>query len=291
MIRSMTGFGRGQARSSRGILTVELRSVNHRFLEVVPHLPAALQPHEEQVRALLRRQMQRGRVTSTVTLRLSAARAAQTSIDVRLARQYHHTLTQLIRTLRLPGPVTLEHLLGLPRVVTVESVDQSAGWWPTLAAALTRASRQLLAMRAREGRATARELLRHVGHIDAAVEIVAARAPHVVTAHRERLLRRLQDIAPDVTVDPQRVASEVALFAANIDIAEELARLRSHVAQFRRAVAGAGEQGRALDFIAQEMFRETNTIGSKANDYAVTAQVIVMKGALDKLREHVQNVE
>lgn len=290
MIQSMTGFGRGTTRSAFGTITVELRSVNHRFLEIVPHVPAALQPHEERLRESLRQQLRRGRVTCTVTLREAAGRAARVTVNDTLARRYHQHLTRLARRLRLAAP-TLEQLLTLPRVVTVEGPEEKASWWLLLERAVQQAITRLKRMRAREGRATAQDLLRRAQSIERDVHAIAARAPALVSAHHARLTRRLQELAPDVAVDPQRVAAEVALFAANADVAEELARLRSHLAQLRRAVQASGEQGRALDFIAQEMFREANTIGSKANDYAVTSRVIAIKGALEKIREQIQNVE
>jgi len=285
----MTGFGRGQGRSVAGTATVELRSINHRFLEVVAHLPPPLQNYDDRVRELVQQCLRRGRVTCTVTLR-AAGRAAPVQIDAQLARRYHRQLTQLGRQLQLEGTVRLEHLLALPRVVTANGAEP-ARWWPAVERALVQAVEQLRRMRQREGRALARELLRHVQAIERAHAAITTRAPHIAPAHRARLERRLQELASDVTVDPQRIATEVALFAANVDITEELARLRSHLSQCRRAVQASGEQGRTLDFIAQEMFREANTMGSKANDYTITTQVIAIKSALDKLREQIQNVE
>lgn len=291
MIRSMTGFGRARASSRYGTVTVELRSVNHRFLEVVTHAPAALQGYEDRARDLMRQRFRRGRVTCAITCRLAPGRSARVRVDAALARQYHRQLTTLARRLRLRAPVTLDQLLGLPRVLVVESADEAHVWEPVAERALRLAARRLERMRIREGRTTATDLLKHVAAMERSLAAVEARAPEVVAGHRARLERRLHDLAPALTVEPQRVAAEVALFAANADIAEELARLRSHVVQFRRAVHATGEQGRTLDFIAQEMFRETNTIGSKANDYTVTDRVIAIKGILEKIREQVQNVE
>ena len=291
MIRSMTGFGRGRAGSRDGAITVELRSVNHRFLEVVPHLPSALQGHDERVRDVVRQTLRRGRITCAVTFQPAGSRAVRVQLDAALARRYQQELTRLARRLRLTAPVTLEQLLALPKVLVIESPDQTHALWPLLERALQRAVQQLARMRAKEGQATARDVLRHLARLGRSLEAIAARAPHVVTEHRARLERRLQELAPMLTVEPQRIAAEVALFAANADIAEELARLRSHIAQCRRAVHAEGEQGRTLDFIAQEMFRETNTIGSKANDYAVASHVIALKGTLEKIREQVQNIE
>ena len=291
MIRSMTGFGRGHARSRYGIITAELRSVNHRFLEVVPHMPSSLQEHDERVRDVLRQTLRRGRITCAVTFQTAGTHAVHVRLDKTLARRYQQQLTALARRLRMSAPVTLDHLLTLPRVLIVENPDHARVLWPVLERALKLAAQQLGRMRAREGRATADELLRQLARVERPLEAVAARAPHVVTEHRARLERRLQELAPALPVEPQRVATEVALFAASADIAEEISRLRSHLAQFRRAVHAGGEQGRTLDFIAQEMFRETNTIGSKANDYVVASLVIRIKGALEKIREQVQNVE
>lgn len=291
MITSMTGFGRGLARGRAGTITVELRSVNHRFLEVVIHAPTPLQLQEDRVRETVRRRLRRGRITGTVTWQPAASGATRVHLDAALARAYHRQIQQLAKQLRLAGPVTLEQVLSLPRIAVVETEDQRQAWAPLIERAAAQAATQLVRMRAREGRALAREVLNYVESVEDAVTAISARAPAVVEDHRARLQRRLQELAPDAAIEPQRLAAEVALFAANADIAEELARLRSHLAQFRRAVAATGEQGRTLDFMAQEMFRETNTIGAKANDYTITSHVIAIKGALEKIREQIQNVE
>jgi len=272
------------------MVTVELRSLNHRSLEVVCHLPLALQPWEDRARDLIRRQFHRGRITCTATYQCARADAgAQLKIPV--ARRYYTQLRHLQRTLRLEGAVTLTHLLALPRVLTTEELPQATILWPVFQRALTAALQQLAQMRRREGRTLARELQRRAATIARTRTTIATRAPAVVQQYQERLQRRLADLVPAGAVDAQRLATEVATFAANADITEELTRLASHLASFQQALRRDGEQGRTLDFMLQEMGREVNTLGSKANDYPIAERVIVIKGELDKLREQVQNIE
>ena len=291
MINSMTGFGKGEASSSVGAIAVELRSVNHRYFEMQAHLPSYLSDLEDRLRERLRTFVRRGRITLSATFRQRGTEALGITIDAAAALRYHGLLARLRTTLGVREEVRLEHILSLPKVVISEEAPKQETRVRALAeAALTKAARALVATRRREGVALARDVLTHVGTLESSLEDVATRAPHVVTEHRERLRKRLETIQA-VQVDAGRLETEIAIFAEARDISEEVARLHSHLSSVRRTLNDGDEAGRKLDFLAQELFREVNTIGSKAADTTITNLVIRMKGAIEKLREQVQNIE
>ena len=288
----MTGFGRGESSSSLGTVTIELRAVNHRYFELQTHLPSHFADLEDRLRERLKSYIRRGRVTLSLTFHRRGGEAQAIMIDTAVARRYHALLMRLKSTLRLQGEVTLAQLLALPKVVTVEEpLSRQAALVILTERALAQAAKQLGGMRRREGGRLARELSGHVSTIERAVTAIEQRAPHIVVAHRERLTKRLQALLHDTLVDHQRVAAEVAVFADTHDISEETARIRSHLTAVRQALRDGEEAGRKLDFLAQELFREANTVGSKAADTTITSLVITMKGAIEKFREQVQNIE
>ena len=271
---------------------MELRSVNHRYFELQTHLPGYLADLEDRLRERLKRYVRRGRINLSLTVRRRNGEAAAITVDAAVARRYHALLVRLQSSLKLRGEISVDQILALPKVVTVEEQPNNQAALGRLAeAALVKAAKALVAMRRREGRALARDVLLHLGTIERSLNGVETHAPQVVAAHRARLTKRVQELAQGVTVDRQRLETEIALFADAHDISEEIARLRSHLAAVRHALADGAEAGRRLDFLAQELFRETNTIGAKAADTAITTLVIAMKGAIEKLREQIQNIE
>ena len=288
----MTGFGKGEASGKVGTVAVELRSVNHRYVEVQSHLPSQLASAEDRFREQLKRHLRRGRVNLSATIRRVDSDAQAITIDTVVAKRYHHLLTRLKTELRLRGELSIDQLLALPKVITVEEApDQQAALLRLADLALSKAVKALITMRQQEGKRLAKDVLVHLRIIEHALDQTAQRVPHVVLDHRERLTKRIQQLTHGVTVDHQRLETEIALFADTHDIAEEITRLRSHITSVRQTLADGAEAGRKLDFLAQELFREANTIGSKAGDTAVTSLVIIMKGAIEKIREQVQNIE
>jgi uncharacterized protein (TIGR00255 family) len=293
VIRSMTGFGTATVEVPGGRMSVEVRSVNHRFSEVQIRLPRDLAALEDRARALVQERVRRGRVEVIVTRDEGTRRARTVRVDAELAAAYARALRELGQAIDAPGEVSLEHISALPDVLRVEDerTDPDAAW-PALEGAIRRAADGLVAMREAEGGRLAEDLLRRAATLDALAEAVAARSRDVVRAYGERLRARLAEALAEIPVDEARIAAELALFAERSDITEELTRLRSHLVQFRQTVAEEdGAVGRKLDFILQEMGRETNTIGSKANDLEITRTIIGMKSELESVREQVQNVE
>jgi uncharacterized protein (TIGR00255 family) len=289
----MTGFGTATAEVPGGRLAVEIRSVNHRFSEVLIRTPRDLSALEDRARAVVQERVRRGRVDVVITRDEGARRPRIVRVDAALAHAYGRALREVADVIGASGEVTVDQIASMPDVLRVDDERPDVdGLWPALEGAVRAAAERLVAMRAAEGERLAADLLARVAELERLTDAVAARSSHVVRAYQERLQGRVAELLGDLPIDAARIASEVALFADRSDISEELTRLRSHLAQFRETVAGEdGVVGRKLDFVLQEMGRETNTIGSKANDLEITRTIIAMKSALESLREQIQNVE
>lgn len=288
----MTGFGTATAQTPGGRLTVEVRSVNHRFSEVQIRLPKDLAPLEDRARAVVQEKVHRGRVEVVITRENGARRTKAVRADLDLASAYAQALREIAGTVGAMGEVTLAQLAVLPEVLRVE--DERADietFWPALESAVTGATDALVAMRTIEGRRMADDLLDRLTALGRLLDGVNERSRDVVRLYSERLRTRLAELLSETPIDEARIVTELALFAERSDISEELVRLRSHLTQFRQTVEEDGAVGRKLEFILQEMGRETNTIGSKANHLDITRAVIAMKTELESLREQVQNIE
>ena len=288
-MKSMTGFGRGECVSRGTRYSVEIGTVNRRNAELVFNLPRELASFENLLREILAPAVARGR--ATVTASVSSGDAERPLLDPALFRRLHRELGAVQRGLKIPGTPALSDLI---RLYTATARESGAAQAPE-AAALTKAAksalRSLEAMRTQEGAHLARELRRLLNRFAAEISAIRKLSPSVTAKHREAMRARLAALDPSFAVDDERLARELALFADRSDITEELSRLESHLKQFAAGLTAKDANGRSLDFLAQEMFRECNTIGSKANSAAVTRHVIAAKTELERLREQVQNVE
>jgi uncharacterized protein (TIGR00255 family) len=292
MLRSMTGFGAGDLTTAAGRYTVEARSLNHRFLEVVVRLPRDLSSLEDRIRALVQRRILRGRVEIAIIRENYGKRARTVKIDVDLAKTFTSALNDLKQALELPGIADLSMLVGLPDLIKVEEQKEDLeASWPPISEGVGQALERLVAMREAEGAQLARDLGERLERLSQRADEIERRAPLVVKDYAGRLKRRIGELAGTIPVDEGRVATEVAMFADRCDIAEEVTRFRSHLAQIRQTLDGDGAIGRTLEFIVQELGREANTMGSKANDLEIARAVIAIKGELESLREQIQNVE
>lgn len=292
MLRSMTGFGAGDLATPAGRYAVEARSLNHRFLEVVVRLPRDLSPLEDRIRALVQRRVLRGRVEVAIIRENYGKRARTVKIDVDLAKTFTSALNDLKQALELPGIADLSMLVGLPDLIKVEEQKEDLeACWPPISEGVGQALERLVAMRETEGAQLARDLAERLDRLSQRADEIERRAPLVVRDYAGRLKRRIGELMGTVPVDEGRVATEVAMFADRCDIAEEVTRFRSHLAQIRQTLAVDGAIGRTLEFIVQELGREANTMGSKANDLEIARAVIAIKGELESLREQIQNVE
>jgi len=294
MIRSMTGYGRAEASGERLAVSAECKSVNHRHLDIALKLPRSLASLEADARRVVQSAVARGRVDVGVSLTPVGGGTLSTLVlNLAQAREYAELARQLGEELRLGGEPALGWVLEQPGVISREAepavpVEEC---WPLLEDALSRAMRELAARREAEGQALAKELGGLIDGLGAWVDLVADRAPAAVDRREGRLRERMRAMLGDATLDEGRIAAEVAVWAEKTDITEELARLRAHLGELGRLVRDGGTVGRTLDFLIQEINREVNTVGSKADDLEISQAVIAAKGVLEKLREQVQNIE
>ncbi|GEA17020.1 MAG: hypothetical protein PWR22_774 [Moorella sp. (in: firmicutes)] len=292
MLNSMTGYGRGEARGAGRTVTVEIRAVNQRFLDVVIRLPRLYTALEEKIRQVIKNSLSRGRVEVMVSISEENGEKRPLTVDMGLAMAYYNALKELAQNLAIPADITAEKLLAIPEVVKVAEPEwDEATLWPVVAGALEKAVENLLAMRRAEGQRLQADLEERVAYVRRQVEAIRERAPEVPREYARRLKERVAELSGGIPLDPGRLEMEVALLAEKADITEEIVRLLSHLEQMATAMAGTEPAGRRLDFILQEMWREINTIGSKAGDLAISNLVVAVKGELEKMREQVQNVE
>jgi len=294
MIRSMTGYGRAEVSGPRISAAVECRSVNHRHLDISLKLPRALAVYEPDARRLIQAALQRGRVDVSATLTPAGGGGGTTlSVNTAQAREYATAARAVADELRLTATLRVEWLLAQPGVLTRDAEPAVAPeeGWALVAQALEAALADLVARREAEGKALAQELGALHETLEAEMGLVAARVPVAQTRRMTRLRERIQALLGEIPVDEGRLATEVAALAERADITEELARLRVHLGDLRARIDEGGQVGRPLDFLIQEINREVNTVGSKADDLEISQAVIAAKATLEKIREQVQNIE
>ncbi|MBQ8536441.1 MAG: YicC family protein [Clostridia bacterium] len=290
-MQSMTGYGRRQLSADGREMTVELKTVNHRFLDLSFRMPRNLGFLEEIIRKELPKQLKRGHVDVFIAYRNTRADAREVRVDESLLKAYQEAMAKAAAQVTAENDVRLSHMVQFPEVLTVQEREEDQEAVSALAhEALNLALEDVKAMRTREGEALKADLTFHLKELERLAALIAQQAPEVAKAYRARLEARLAQL-PIEPVEPQRLAQEVAIFADKCAIDEELSRLSSHVTQFYQMLEAKGETGRKLDFLVQELNREINTIGSKASDAAITQWVVDAKSEIEKLREQVQNVE
>jgi len=287
----MTGFGSAEGKVLGGRLSIEIRSVNHRYFNPQLKLPFELGGVEGPLRERLRQLLERGHVTVSARWIEAPQREAAVALDLARARQLVAAAKELKKRLKLKGEVDLAFVARQPDVLNAHQDGSAPAQWSEVEPIAERAVQELLGMRAREGAALAAELGGRLGALEQAAGTIEQRAPERLTAELARLKKAVAELAAGVQIDEQRLAVEVALMADRVDITEELVRLRTHLAACRTALASDGAVGKQLGFLAQELLREVNTIGSKANDAGIAQTVIAMKGELEKLREQLDNLE
>lgn len=293
MIASMTGFGRGTAHAHNITATVEMRSVNNRFIDISVRMPSRLIAYETEIQNRLKKAFERGRFTVQIQVEQAATDALPVQVNHAAARAYGQLLEELRQAAGLQEPVRLEDLLRQNDVFETasEKPEVTEQMAEVVYAALAEAIRGMRQMRQDEGQALAADLTARINAIEQYVVFVEARAPQRVDEARTRLRERIEEWLGDDRLDPERLEQEITILADKLDVTEECVRLRSHLAQFREALANDEAVGRKLNFLVQEIHREVNTIGSKANDAEVGRYAIEMKEEVEKIREQVQNVE
>ena len=290
MIRSMTGYGRaGQVRNRREI-TVELRSVNNRYLDCAVKMPHLYLFAEDALKKTVQRRVSRGKVDVFITVDASAADTVTAKVNRELAAQYAAALRELSEI--VGTDLTGQLLTRFPDALTVTKDESDAeAVTADLCAVLEEALEAFQAMRAKEGEKLAEDIGARLDTIERLTAEVETRSPETVREYREKLFRRMREVLEDSAIDEQRILMEAALFADKVAVDEETVRLRSHVSQLREMLSSDAPQGRRMDFLIQELNREANTIGSKCVDTAIARIVVELKAEIEKIREQTQNVE
>lgn len=294
-VRSMTGYGRGEFTAEDRKFIVEMRSVNHRYNDITVKMPRFLTSLEDRIRKKAAESIFRGKTDIYISFETLSSEDIDVKLDETLAAAYAEKLRQLqevLKLTRLEDSRILELTAKFPDVMTVEKAQKEEGvLWEALLPALEEAVAHFLAMRETEGENLKRDILLKGEKIRGLVAEVKERAPLVAEEYREKLERRLEELLGNAAVDPQRIAQEAAIFADRGCIDEEITRMESHLAQLGDILQEGGQVGRKLDFLVQEMNRESNTIASKANDVAIVQATIALKSEIEKIREQVQNLE
>jgi uncharacterized protein (TIGR00255 family) len=287
----MTGFGAAEGAVAGGWIRLEIRTVNHRHFNLAAKLPGELAPLESELRERLRREFDRGHVAVQARWTEHPVRAPGFTVDLERARLVTQRLRELQGALGLGGEVTLELVARQADVVSFSGNNAPEVSWSELEPVVARAAAECRTMRAREGEALASELRHRLDQLEQAGQRVAARAPERLIRERDRLRAAVAELLDGRPVDDARLAQELAFQADRLDITEELVRFGAHLAAARAAVAADKPAGKQLGFLAQELGREVNTMGAKANDAEIAHEIIAMKGELEKFREQLENLE
>lgn len=290
----MTGFGRGEFLDSGHRLIVEIKAVNHRFNEIVIRMPKNLGSLEDKIRRSVANSLARGRIDVFITVDEYGQNNKKVRVDKELAIAYHNAMKELAMLFSMPLREDIYHIAKYPDVVKVEEIAQDVSLlWPKLSQAIDEAVENLMAMRITEGNNIQQDLLSRICKLENSIGEIEKRAPQILADYREKLLNRMRELLASVNTEPDetRLLQETALFADRTNFTEELVRLRSHLAQFKTTLSSTEAVGRKLDFLVQEINRETNTIASKANDYTVANIVVEIKSEIEKVREQIQNIE
>ena len=292
MIKSMTGFGRGHKVLNGRDITVEIRAVNHRYYEFSARLPRSLGYIEDKLKSMLQGRINRGKVEVSVLVCNVAAADEKITINKEIVRDYVEALRSVKDEFSLQDDLSLSNILRIPDAFTVvkEETDEEQ-LWEDIKSAAEEALEHFIAMREAEGERMKQDVMSRLDRIEEWVGIVEQRSPMIVEDYRRKLYDKMCEVLESTSIDENRILMEAGIFSEKTAVDEETVRLRSHIAQFRTMLESGEPVGRKLDFLVQEMNRETNTIGSKANDLETGRLVVEMKSELEKLREQVQNIE
>lgn len=294
MLKSMTGFGRGEYLDQDHRFVVEIKAVNHRYNEIVIRMPKNLGSLEDKIRRLVSNQLARGRIDIFISVDEYGEKHRSVRVDKELAMAYHNAIEDLAGLLNLPAADSVFSIARYPDVLKIEEVSEDISLlWPKLEKAIEVAIANLIKMRLTEGGNMHRDLIGRVDKLTEYVSVLEERSPKLLEEYRAKLFTRMKELLNAVGSDPDetRLLQEVAIYADRTNFTEELVRLRSHLSQFRDNLFSNEAVGRKLDFISQEINREANTIGSKANDFSIANIVVEIKSEIEKVREQIQNIE
>ena len=292
MLKSMTGYGRAEGETTLGKVSVESRSVNHRYCDINIKLPKRLTLFENRIKEIIRSQVSRGRIDVSFRLDNLGEEKVQLSVDLDLAEQYYRALHDLKERLRLKDEITLNLLSGAKDVITAkEESGDIEPYWQEVVTVLKQSLQSMDDMKRLEGESLARDLQQRLTHVTEQLQMIKQQFPFRLKAFFARLQERVRSLLDGMESDPSRFQQEIALLAERTDITEEIVRGESHLAQFKTLLEGREPVGRKMDFLLQEIHREVNTVSAKANDAEISQRVVEIKSELEKIREQVQNVE
>ena len=292
MIKSMTGYGRSQQTIGDRDILVEIRSVNHRYYEFSARVPRNMGYLEEKLKSYIKDSISRGKVEVLVTINNVNGKDETISVNVNVAQGYIDALRTANSTLMLPDDLTLSQLARLPDVFTVvKTIDDEEEVWQVVKTVTQQAVDNFIHMRTVEGQKMFEDINGRLDSIEGMVAIVEEASPKTVEAYRNRLYEKLSEVLESKDIDEARIVTECAILSEKLAVDEETVRLKSHIDQFRELIHSEEPIGRKLDFLVQEMNREVNTTGSKAQDITITRTVVEMKSELEKIREQIQNIE
>jgi uncharacterized protein (TIGR00255 family) len=288
----MTGYGRGEIDHAGAKVSVELNSVNRKQSDIVINLPRDLTELEPRIRQTINENISRGRTNVSVTLHSGPNGSRKLALDTELARSYHEAMRTLQKELSAPGEITIGTILQAPGVMRLpEETVEPGKVWPSVEKALRAALADLIKMREREGKHLAKDLIHRLKSIRKDLKEIRNLHPDVVKKYRAAMIERIEKAGLPLATDDERLLKEISFFADRSDVSEELTRLESHLAQFAHHLRKNEPVGRTLEFITQEIFRELNTLGAKANDAEIAQRVVASKAELEKIREQIQNLE
>ena len=292
MLKSMTGFGRGEGDTALGKVVVESRSVNHRYCDINIKLPKRLSLFENRLKEIIRSQVSRGRIDVFLRLDSLGEEKVQLSVDLDLAEQYYRVLHDLKERLRLKDEITLNLLAGAKDLITAkEELGDMEPYWQEILPVLRQSLKNMDDMKRFEGESLTKDLQHRLDYITEQLQMIKQQFPLRLRAFLTRLQDRLRSLLEGMETDPSRFQQEVAFLAERTDITEEIVRAESHLVQFRSLLEGNEPVGRKMDFLLQEIHREVNTVSAKANDAEISQRVVEIKSELEKIREQAQNVE
>lgn len=292
MLKSMTGYGRAQEVIDGRDILVEIRAVNHRYYEFSARIPRAYGYLEEKLKSFLQGKVARGKIEVGVTIFNTEGKDALVEVNKSIAKGYIDALNNVNEELNLRNDLALSHIMRLPDVFTVQkTVDDEEVIWDCVSNVTQKALDKFVSMRINEGERLKADISEKLCNLENMVSFVEEQSPKLTENYYSRLYNKLKELLCDTNIDEQRILTEAAIFSEKVAVDEETVRLRSHISQFREMLCEDIPVGRKLDFLIQEMNRETNTIGSKAQDLSITRKVVDMKSEIEKIREQIQNIE
>ncbi|MCX5657245.1 MAG: YicC family protein [Candidatus Omnitrophica bacterium] len=291
MVRSMTGFGKAEGKIKNGTMHIEIKSFNHRFFEFSGKFPGELVSYEEEIKKSIKKKIRRGSINVAFLYTKGPSGEKCVKIDSKIAKRYFNLSRELKRKLSLKDNLGIKDMLSFPGVIVYEEAKEDLDKnWGAVRVILGKALRNLVAAKVREGKDLSRDLAKHVFAAGRAADKIEIRAKKVIQGYGRNFKDRFKKLLGK-NIEQERLRDEIALFARGADISEELSRAKSHIENMRRLLSLGGDIGRQFDFVAQELYRETNTIGAKGNDYEISKEVVILKSEIEKIREQVQNIE